>query len=119
MSAIMSKSSDILIGYFGDVRVLLLPLLQLRQLAVFNDLYGLILCCSYQVLLQVKHQTVDLRVDPVHLCIVAGLVHLVLLLKQLVQLHDDDGVVALAVYRNAVVVVVDEEVVNRVLQADL
>lgn len=34
------------------------------------------------------------------------------------QLHDNDGVVALAVYGNAVVMVVDEEVVNWVLQAD-
>ena len=35
------------------------------------------------------------------------------------KLHYDDGVVALAVYRNAVVVVVDEEIIYGVLEADL
>lgn len=35
------------------------------------------------------------------------------------QLHDDDGVIALTVDSDAVVVVVDEEIVYGVLQADL
>ena len=114
-----SNGSDILVGHLGNVSVLLLPLLQLRQLAVFYHLDRLVLGRSDQILREVKHQAVDLSVYPVHLRIFAGLVDLVLLLKQLVELHYDDGVVALAVNRNAVVVVVDEEIIYGVLEADL
>lgn len=53
------------------------------------------------------------------MCIVAGLVDFVLLLEQFVQLHDDDRIVSLAVNRDAVIVVVDEEIIYGVLQADL
>lgn len=72
-----SNGSDILIGYLGNVAILLLPLLQLRQLAVFYYLNGLILSSSDQILLEVKHQAVNFSVDPVHLRVFTGLVDFV------------------------------------------